>query len=191
MSIDLALEPLQLKKGKQYKKKVVLSLAAENVAEFLQEQCIVAATVICWQANKVFWAKWDGNNFVMPGDEKLQPKLWLEIRVFNEDMELKLRNNRGQLQGRFIDERNGQAEPCEYVDSLSRLWGEAAGTEDGWMMVEDKSRKLRQQLPEIAEPARFYGLITRNYVGVNERTAQAGYVDYRYVKICSADTEER
>ena len=189
MSIKLALEPLQLQKGCMRKEAVQLPLQGEGLASFLQEQGIAQATVIIWQINKIFWGRWENGRFLLPEGQTLRPELWLEIRIFNEAMELKLVSEDGSLKGRFLEEGSAEGEPCEYVDSLSRLWGEAKEQQGSWMVMEDRERKLRQLIPAPSEQSRFYGLVTRNYVGVSGSAAQAGYEDYRYVKICAADIE--
>jgi hypothetical protein len=43
------------------------------------------------------------------------------------------------------------------------------------------------KLPAIDQPAKHYALETRSYIGINERTAQAGYTDYRFKAILPAD----
>ena len=189
MSIQLAMEPLKIKSGQQCREEVRLSLTGKDLMDFLQQHNVAEAMAVFWQINKIVWAKWNGSQFILPGDGNLQPNLWQELRVFNNDVELKLRACEGALKGRFLDERDNDGAPCEYVDSLSRLWGKTVAAEGDWLMLEDKSRKLKMQIPAVAEKAQFYGLVTRNYIGVNQNTAQAGYADYRYVKICAADTE--
>ena len=189
MSIKLALGPLQVQKCCQRKEEVSLPLKAEAVAAFLQEHGVRQAAVVIWQLDKILWGKWEKGQILLAGGQSARPELWLELRVFNETAELHLTGNEGTMQGRFLQEVAENGEPCEYVDSLARLWGEAAGEEEGWLLLEDKDRKLRQQVPAPCEKARFYGLVTRNYIGINQRTAQAGYEDYRYVKICAADIE--
>ena len=56
------------------------------------------------------------------------------------------------------------------------------------MKLEDAARKLKQILPQAEERAKYYGLVTRSYIGY-EATGQAGYADYRYVRIAAADVE--
>ena len=189
MSIKLALELLRLQRGCWKRESVSLPQSVEAVAAFLKEHGIAKAAAVIWQINKIFWCKWEQGGFRLPEGGSMRPELWQELRIFNEAMELKLTCDEGTLHGRLLEENDGAGEPCEYVDSLSRLWGEAAERQGDWLLLEDKSRKLRQEIPAPEEEARFYGLVTRNYIGINERTAQAGYEDYRYVKICAADVE--
>ena len=90
--------------------------------------------------------------------------------------------------------KNGRktAAMVEYIDSISRFWGErneeARDVPEGYMKLEDAARKLTQMLPRVEGQARYYGLVTRSYIGY-EATGQAGYTDYRYVRIAAADVE--
>ena len=65
---------------------------------------------------------------------------------------------------------------------------EAADLPEGYMKLEDAARKLKQILPQAEGHAKYYGLVTRSYIGY-EATGQAGYADYRYVRIAAADVE--
>ena len=86
--------------------------------------------------------------------------------------------------GRYISDEGGQK--VKYVDSLARLWGEKADRKGMFVLLKDANRKLTLTVPCVEE-AVFYGLVTRNYIGYAVQNGQAGYVDYRYVVITSAE----
>lgn len=157
------------------------------VTGLLKKNNVGQATVIIWQINKIIWGNWDGSTLSLVGGEPLKAKLWQELRVFNETEELHLVCAGNLFTGRFRTDADGGE--LEYIDTLSRLWGEVASGFGENVVVEDKNRKLRMDLPrlDLAGTPKYLGLVTRNYVGINEITAQAGYTDCRFVKITAAD----
>lgn len=186
--IELAEEKLQIQSVKHEQKMLGCSLDEVSLRKVLQTCGIEQANIVVWQVNKIRWGKWKQGKAVFADDESADIQLWLEVRIFNEQSELHLVREGGRLQGRFC--QDGQGEAIEYVDAISRFWGEHKSGGNDWLVLEDADRKLKQVLPEATTDARFYGLITRNYIGINEKTAQAGYVDYRYVAIAPADVKE-
>ncbi|MDD7678763.1 MAG: CRISPR-associated protein Csx19, partial [Anaerovibrio sp.] len=81
-----------------------------------------------------------------------------------------------------------KAVAIEYVDSLSRLWGENTDFADGYVALGDKERKIRLEIPADDGSYQYYGLVTRNYIGYTDNN-QAGYVDSRYVAIENGEVE--
>ena len=147
------------------------------------------ANVVVWQVHGITWGRWQNGSLKLAGDAAKKCSLWLELRVFNEEEELHLKKSGDLWLGRW--RKDGVGEATEYVDSISRFWGEmveAADLPEGYMKLEDAARKLKQILPQAEERAKYYGLVTRSYIGY-EATGQAGYADYRYVRIAAADVE--
>lgn len=166
-----------------------VSIARQKAAvtDCLQEAGFSHATVVVWQVNTIRWGKWEQGTLTFADGQEAKTALWLECRIFNEEKELHLTRQKDQLKGRLVEDGAGEA--TEYVDACSRFWGECKAREAGWMTLRDDDRKLLLTVPEAEGDARFYGLVTRNYIGIHEKTAQAGYTDYRYVRIASADQD--
>lgn len=166
-----------------------VSIARQEAAvtDCLQEAGFSHATVVVWQVNTIRWGKWEQGTLAFADGQEAKTALWLECRIFNEEKELHLARQKDQFTGRLVEDGAGEA--TEYVDACSRFWGECKAWEAGWMTLRDDDRKLSLTVPEAEGTARFYGLVTRNYIGIHEKTAQAGYTDYRYVKIASADQD--
>ena len=190
MSIELALEDqMCIQQGSS--ERLALSLARKEAAlcEKLETLGMKEANVVVWQVHGIIWGRWQNGSLKLAGDAAKKCSLWLELRVFNEEEELHLKKSGDLWLGRW--RKDGAGEATEYVDSISRFWGEmveAADVPEGYMKLEDAARKLKQILPQAEEHAKYYGLVTRSYIGY-EATGQAGYADYRYVRIAAADVE--
>ena len=190
MSIELALEDqMCIQQGSS--ERLALSLARKEAAlcEKLETLGMKEANVVVWQVHGIVWGCWQNGSLKLAGDAAKKCSLWLELRVFNEEEELHLKKSGDLWLGRW--RKDGAGEATEYVDSISRFWGEmveAADLPEGYMKLEDAARKLKQILPQAEEHAKYYGLVTRSYIGY-EATGQAGYADYRYVRIAAADVE--
>ena len=190
MSIELALEDqMCIQQGSS--ERLAISLARKEAAlcEKLEVLGMKEANVVVWQVHGITWGRWQNGSLKLAGDAAKKCSLWLELRVFNEEEELHLKKSGDMWLGRW--RKDGAGEATEYVDSISRFWGErveAADAPEGYMKLEDAARKLKQILPQAEEHAKYYGLVTRSYIGY-EVTGQAGYADYRYVRIAAADVE--
>ena len=190
MSIELALEDqMCIQQGSS--ERLAVSLARKDAAlcEKLETLGMKEANVVVWQVHGIVWGCWQNSSLKLAGDVAKNCSLWLELRVFNEEEELHLKKSGDLWLGRW--RKDGAGEATEYVDSISRFWGEmveAADLPEGYMKLEDAARKLKQILPQAEEHAKYYGLVTRSYIGY-EATGQAGYADYRYVRIAAADVE--
>lgn len=190
MSIELALEDqMYIQQGSS--ERLAVSLARKEVAlcEKIETLGMKEANVVVWQVHGITWGRWQNGSLKLAGDAAKKCSLWLELRVFNEEEELHLKKSGDLWLGRW--RKDGVGEATEYVDSISRFWGEmveAADLPEGYMKLEDAARKLKQILPQAEERAKYYGLVTRSYIGY-EATGQAGYADYRYVRIAAADVE--
>ena len=190
MSIELALEDqMCIQQGSSERLAVSLERNETALCEKLETLGIKDANVVVWQVHGITWGRWQNGSLKLAGDAAKKCSLWLELRVFNEEEELHLKKSGDLWLGRW--RKDGAGEATEYVDSISRFWGErveAADAPEGYMKLEDAARKLKQILPQAEEHAKYYGLVTRSYIGY-EATGQAGYADYRYVRIAAADVE--
>ena len=190
MSIELALEDqMCIQQGSSERLAVSLARKEAALCEKLETLGMKEANVVVWQVHGIVWGCWQNGSLKLAGDVAKNCSLWLELRVFNEEEELHLKKSGDLWLGRW--RKDGAGEATEYVDSISRFWGErveAADAPEGYMKLEDAARKLKQILPQAEERAKYYGLVTRSYIGY-EATGQAGYADYRYVRIAAADVE--
>ena len=190
MSIELALEDqMYIQQGSSERLAVSLARKEAALCEKLETLGMKEANVVVWQVQGIAWGRWQNGSLKLAGDAAKKCSLWLEFRVFNEEEELHLKKSGDLWLGRW--RKDGVGEATEYVDSISRFWGEmveAADLPEGYMKLEDAARKLKQILPQAEERAKYYGLVTRSYIGY-EATGQAGYADYRYVRIAAADVE--
>ena len=190
MSIELALEDqMCIQQGSSERLTVSLARKEAALCEKLETLGMKEANVVVWQVHGIVWGCWQNGSLKLAGDVAKNCSLWLELRVFNEEEELHLKKSGDLWLGRW--RKDGAGEATEYVDSISRFWGEmveAADLPEGYMKLEDAARKLKQILPQAEEHAKYYGLVTRSYIGY-EATGQAGYADYRYVRIAAADVE--
>ena len=190
MSIELALEDqMCIQQGSSERLAVSLARKEAALCEKLETLGMKEANVVVWQVHGITWGCWQNGSLKLAGDVAKNCSLWLELRVFNEEEELHLKKSGDLWLGRW--RKDGAGEATEYVDSISRFWGEmveAADLPEGYMKLEDAARKPKQILPQAEEHAKYYGLVTRSYIGY-EATGQAGYADYRYVRIAAADVE--
>ena len=190
MSIELALEDqMCIQQGSSERLAVSLARKEAALCEKLETLGMKEANVVVWQVHGITWGRWQNGSLKLAGDAAKKCSWWLELRVFNEEEELHLKKSGDLWLGRW--RKDGAGEATEYVDSISRFWGEmveAADLPEGYMKLEDAARKLKQILPQAEEHAKYYGLVTRSYIGY-EATGQAGYADYRYVRIAAADVE--
>ena len=190
MSIELALEDqMCIQQGSSERLAVSLERKEAALCEKLEVLGMKEANAVVWQVHGITWGRWQNGSLKLAGDAAKKCSLWLELRVFNEEEELHLKKSGDLWLGRW--RKDGAGEATEYVDSISRFWGEmveAADLPEGYMKLEDAARKLKQILPQAEEHAKYYGLVTRSYIGY-EATGQTGYADYRYVRIAAADVE--
>lgn len=160
------------------------------LAEALPEGGLVTA----WLPQQVLWGRYDGKGFTFAKVSSLTENV-LEMRVFSREAEVYARNRGDNTYlvrichdypaGAAIAGAEGTE--TEYVDSLSRLWGENTGVIDGYAVLQDADRKIQMEIP-VDENHCKYGLVTRNYIGYTENN-QAGYVDSRYVAIENGEVE--
>lgn len=179
-------------------RKRVMAGSWQELLTVLAEALPEGGLVTAWLPQQVLWGRYNGKGFAFPQGSSLTEHV-LELRVFSSEAEVYARN-RGDntyLVRICHDYPAGAAaglpEPdkavaIEYVDSLSRLWGENTGFADGYVALEDKERKIRLEIPVDDGSYQYYGLVTRNYIGYTDNN-QAGYVDSRYVAIENGEVE--
>ncbi len=145
--------------------------------------------VILWQMNRIVWGRWESGQVILWDGSPLDVEIIEELRAFHETAELHLTRVGDVLVGRSV--RDGEGESRDYVDSRSQLWGERQEEKlldgvqipDDYVRLLDADRKISLVIPVADTTKKYYGLVTRNYIGVNDATAQAGYTDYRYLAV--------
>ena len=143
-----------------------------------------SATAVIWQYQKIIFGQWDGKQLFLPEKSKFSANLVEELRVFHSSAELHLLREDGRLFGRLRKDSDGTDDEC--VDVIAPFWGVNAGRSGSYVSLRDADRKLQLVIP-CEEESERYGLVTRSYIGRDENNGQAGYTDYRYVQITSAD----
>lgn len=176
-------------------RKRVMAGSWQELLTVLAEALPEGGLVTAWLPQQVLWGRYDGKGFTFAKASSLTENV-LEMRVFSREAEVYARN-RGDntyLVRICHDYPAGAAAAgaegmeTEYVDSLSRLWGENAGVADGYAVLQDADRKIQMKIPVDDGSHKYYGLVTRNYIGYTDNN-QAGYVDSRYVAIENGEVE--
>lgn len=182
------MSPLKLSEGKSSVQAKEINASLEQLEAELASLRMEGATVVCWQVHAITWGRYAGGRLTFASSVK--PELIVELRAFTETAELHLRKQGALLVGRLRQDGTGEA--AEYIDTCARLWGECCSTsDDGWLALQDKDRKLALTLPQQPERSKTYGLLTRNYLGsVSDAVPQTGYIDSRFVAIVPTDVEE-
>ena len=160
----------------------------QEIQDLLQEKLQQAATVVIWQANAILFGKWEKGTLQFAHNQAVIYNLIQEIRAFSENAEIHLVKQGNILTGRYIED--GIGIKSEAVDSIARLWGEKVTSDAvGFVKLLDKTRKISLYIPVEDNNHQYYGLVTRSYIGYDDSTGQAGYKDYRLVKIVAAGRE--
>lgn len=140
------------------------------------------AIFVAWQIQNIIWGKYDDKK--LSSTAEITPQYWQECRIFNAAEEIHLKRVENKLRGRYIQDSEGAGN--FYADSFSRFWGEKSGAADGFIKLLDRQRKIYMEIPCAETDAKWYGLLTRNYISSEEKTGLSGYTDYRFVAIESA-----
>ena len=123
MSIGLALEDrMCVQQGSSESLCVRVARSEAALCEKLEELGVKEADVVVWQVQGIAWGRWKDGALRLAGDAAKKCALWLELRIFNEEEELHLKKSGGQWIGRR--RKDGAGEMVEYIDSISRFWGE-------------------------------------------------------------------
>ena len=182
--LEIATRNLEVKEGKSIFEKISceisLSAVEKIIAEkFQQSRGIFAA----WQIQNIVFGKLENFKLKLKNDLP-QVENFLECRIFNEVEELHLKNFSSEFRGRYVRDEDGEGN--FFVDSFSRFWGECKNFENNFAKLIDSDRKLCLEIP-AEKSAKYFGLLTRNYIGSDKETGLSGYVDYRFLKIEGAD----
>ncbi len=157
-----------------------IELSAEALEAELKKHGLLRGLAVVWQMQNVLWGRVEDGQLSLSSGGPLSPEYWQELRVFSEDAELHLTRRGGALFGRFRSDAGGE-KAFEYIEATSPLWGvrdeDQSGVPDGY---------VRLIVPCGDVNAEQYGLVTRNYIEADEDTKQAGYTDYRFVRIADA-----
>ena len=182
MSLELARQSLKIVDSPVTRK--------ENIRETQPLEAVIKqyvtdrADLVVWQRQQILWGCWDGAAFVFANQDALDENQILEIRVFNENEELHLYRRHGAYEGRYVCDGTGEVQ--SHVDTLSRLWGHKTAHDGTFVTLKDDERFLSMTVP-CQEKADYYGLVTRSYIEADAKTGQAGYTDYRFVRIESEE----
>lgn len=182
MSLELAKAPLALTDGPVTWKKGLHE--TDSLTEVLKKYIKKTANLVFWLRSQILWGSWDGAQLQLADKIVLNETQILEVRAFNENEELHLYRKENGYEGRYVCDGQGPIQ-C-HVDSLSRLWGHRIDYADGYAVLIDEERFLKLTVP-CTEKADYYGLVTRNYIEADPVTGQAGYRDYRFVRIEAAE----
>ena len=177
--LDLA-KGLGLKLGECRKISEQVEYSARELEKNLYGK-IMSGIFIAWQIQNIIWGKFDGEKFFTPQPFNVDD--WLECRIFNIGEEIHLKRAGDKFIGRYVRDELGTGN--FYVDSFARLFGENVSSENGWIKLEDELRKISMTIP-VDGDEKFYGLLTRNYIGSDAATGLSGYDDYRFVAIENA-----
>ena len=184
MSIELAKEPLQITEDFCTVDKVQGEATNTVLEDWIKTYFSENASLVIWHIHTVVWGVIRGGVLQFADNGKLDADTILEARIFDKESELHIVRNGDVFVGRYIADKGEQR--MKHVDSFGRLWGENAGRAGEFVALKDVNRKLALSVP-CKEDAAYYGLVTRNYIGHAEQNGQAGYIDYRYVQITSAE----
>ncbi len=158
--------------------------AESDLAAFIAQKLERDGNVVVWFDDCIVWGTYRDGEIFLADESALHPPYVQEMRIFNREEELYLRKSRGFFLWRY--RKDGDGGEIEYVDCLSRLWGKAERKENapaGYVLLEDRQRKIALTIPAGELCAPYYGLVTRNYIEYDNETGQAGYGDYRFVAI--------
>ncbi|MBR5163658.1 MAG: TIGR03984 family CRISPR-associated protein [Schwartzia sp.] len=168
---------------------VHIEATPEALEAELKKHGLLRGIAVVWQMQSVLWGRAEDGRLSFSDGGSLTPEYWQELRIFNEDAELHLTRRGGVLFGRFRSDIGGD-KAFEYVETSSPLWGvrdeNQNGVPDGYVRLRDDGRGIEMIVPCGDVNAEQYGLVTRNYIEADEDTKQAGYTDYRFVRIADA-----
>ncbi len=166
-----------------------IELSAEALEAELKKHGLLRGLAVVWQMQNVLWGRVEDGQLSLSSGGPLSPEYWQELRIFNEGAELHLTRRGGALSGRFRADAGGD-QAVEFIETSSPLWGvrdeDQSGVPGGYVRLRDDGRGLEMIVPCGDVNAEQYGLVTRNYIEADEDTKQAGYTDYRFVRIADA-----
>lgn len=154
----------------------------QSISENIKDKSFVAA----YLDYKVLIGKFEDKRLYFYDDESFEARYIQRLRVFNEDRELLIWRSSDGLKGRLrID---GEGDDAFVVDAEQVLFGTEAEDLKGFTRIREK-RGTELILPisdlRIDDKKNRAFIKTRNYIGFNEDTHQAGYIDCRFVGLGS------
>lgn len=177
---------LELGECKKIFEPINCKISLSELEKILQEKFQNSQAVfVAWQIQNIIWGKYDGGKIFLSENISPDVEFFLECRIFNENEELHLKKIDGEFRGRYVRDEVGMGN--FFADSFSRLWGEKISAENNFVNLLDAERKIFMKIPCDETNAKYYGLLTRNYIDSDEKTGLSGYVDYRFVSIESAE----
>ena len=184
MSMTHALNRLVCQSGTCHRE--IFFVDGNDLAEAVTARVKEQATVVMWQVRGIVWQIYRPMR-VNEVINNLQNSL--EARIFTGNAELFLQREQNGFRVRFVED--GTGDPVKFVDSFSRFWGKIDQTNiDGeFVHLADKNRKISLTVPFLqdVQNIEYLGLTTRNYIAADKSTGLAGYVDYRFLSVDSAD----
>jgi len=114
------------------------------------------------------------------------PRLW-RLHLFNNDAELRLWMNAGDLHGAFITD--GADVQDHHVDEELILWGtELVSTVNDFSHLREGERGIEHAVPypitkEALSARKRVRLVTRQYIGFDPKTGEAFTAGYRLIKL--------
>lgn len=177
---------------------ISLSSKAENKSELLSSwselnqlvgSFIQDGRMVAYLNFKVAIGKIRQGRLEFYGNEEFDPKYLLQLRVFDQDKELHIRR-KGEHRFLLRYRTDGEGEPVEAVEAYQMLWGRSRDDVPGWVRLSEK-RGVELILPwdrTLKKGSRLW-LRTRNYIGYNEETQQAGYLDSRFIEFVPEEDE--
>lgn len=162
--------------------KIVHQLALPEALALLHdgEYKVVAHFVNC-----VRFGYYKAGKFIFADGADLEEKYLLQLRVFNAVEEVYLQKQGAGYYLQYINDEAGKA-AVPTVDSASQFFGHKVECKEGFVELWEAGRKIKLVLP-VAMEAEEYNLLTRSYIGYDEKTGQAGYAYYRWLDIVPAE----
>lgn len=141
--------------------------------------------VVCWLHYELLFGRITNGAVSFPNVEALPniDKHLVRLRAFNKDKELHLWRSGQDVKGRLRVDTEGDT--TDYIETDLYLWGNPAdGAPEGYVhLKEERGWDAVVPFDGTLPKNGVLRLATRNYIGYDEETCQAGYVDSRFVSI--------
>ena len=152
-----------------------------------------AFTAIASCMNKLVICKFENGNFIYASsNDTITEKFLLELRMFNEEKELRFYKHGNKWELVIIEDEKTDANNDDgitvfsSVDSSSVIFGDKKEIiADEFTKLYEEGRKIYLTVPGIGFSK--YQLRTRSYITYSEITGQAGFGFYRFVAIEGVD----
>lgn len=157
--------------------------SAAELQQFVKARFVGEGKIAAWLDYAICFGFWRNGNWTLAEEIAIKPVFLERLRVFNDKEELHVwRESEGIFAWRLRqDEGTGAEVGC--VEARTLLWGQVAAANGEFSLLRDAGRNLQLKVPQLASEGKQLYLKTRNYIGYNDKTGQAGYVDSRFVDI--------